>query len=42
MRGRTSKFSFVYVRGASGMVKMKKFPDFRPVKEPGAMADTIV
>src|SRR5713101_7088187 len=42
MRGSTSTPSFIYVRGASGMVKMKRSPAFRPAREPGAMANTMV
>ena len=34
--------SIIYVGGASGMVKMKRSPAFRPAREPGAMANTMV
>ena len=38
----TSEPPFVYVRGAPGTVKRKGSPGFRPAREPGAMANTIV
>src|SRR4030095_536806 len=42
MCGRTSKPPFIYVRGASGIVKMKRSPGFRLARAPGAMAHKIV